>query len=237
MLHPSEGSWARALDRSRRASAAAPAAVALAAALLVSACGASAAPSNGVARLDSPSANPSDASASPAASEDYYAKALAYSVCMRQHGVTKFPDPVTDGHGSYGFQIQAGPGTGIDPNSTTFQSAQQACQSLMPPPPKGQGGQQDTQQFQEALAFSQCMRDHGVADFPDPQRGPNGGVTMQIKGGQGSDLDPNNPTFKAAQQACQSLLPGSNFGTTTGGGASGPGLGGSPASPAASSQP
>jgi hypothetical protein len=57
------------------------------------------------------------------------------------------------------------------------------------------------------LDYARCMRDHGIADFPNPE--PGGG-TIRIKtgtGGPGSDLDPNNPPFKSASEACGSLLP------------------------------
>jgi hypothetical protein len=58
----------------------------------------------------------------------------------------------------------------------------------------------------DALKFSQCMRSHGVANFPDPtMRG--GRPTIQAGGGPGSGLDPNSPQFQAAQSACQHLLP------------------------------
>jgi hypothetical protein len=53
------------------------------------------------------------------------------------------------------------------------------------------------------------MRAHGVPDFPDPV-----GNSLQIKGGPGSDLDPNSPQFVAAQKACQSLQPGGGQGGT-----------------------
>jgi hypothetical protein len=53
------------------------------------------------------------------------------------------------------------------------------------------------------LAYSECMRAHGVPDFPDPV-----GNSLQIKSGQGSDLDPNSPKMQTAQKACQSLAPG-----------------------------
>jgi hypothetical protein len=56
-------------------------------------------------------------------------------------------------------------------------------------------------------AFAKCMRSHGISDFPDPTSGPDGGVGIILNGGRGSDLDPNNPRFKAAQQGCQSLAP------------------------------
>jgi hypothetical protein len=52
---------------------------------------------------------------------------LKYSSCMRAHGITNFPDPVSNGHGV------SFPGTtGLDPHSQQFQSAQQACRSLLP---------------------------------------------------------------------------------------------------------
>ncbi|MGO9179419.1 MAG: hypothetical protein ACLQHS_09130, partial [Candidatus Limnocylindrales bacterium] len=54
------------------------------------------------------------------------------------------------------------------------------------------------------------MRAHGVPNFPDPKFS-GGGISMNLNG---SGIDPNSPTFQAAQQACQSLLPGANGGTT-----------------------
>jgi hypothetical protein len=53
------------------------------------------------------------------------------------------------------------------------------------------------------LRMSHCMRAHGITDFPDPNS--QGGIGIQVT--PGSDLDPNNPQFKAASAACQHLLP------------------------------
>jgi hypothetical protein len=51
------------------------------------------------------------------------------------------------------------------------------------------------------------MRAHGVSDFPDPNS--SGGIQIQSgPGGPGSsELDPSNPQFQSAQQACKSLQP------------------------------
>lgn len=118
-----------------------------------------------------------------------------FSGCMRKHGVTNFPDPNSQG------EIQFGSDTGIDPNSPTFKAARSACEKLLP-----NGGQptpaQQAQRQQQLLAFSKCMRAHGIKDFPDPS---NGG--LQLHSGEGSDLNPNNSQFRAAQQACQGKLP------------------------------
>jgi len=59
-------------------------------------------------------------------------------------------------------------------------------------------------QYQRALKFSQCMRAHGIAEFPDPSAG--GGI-QSSGGGPNSNLNPNNPTFSAAQKACQKYSP------------------------------
>jgi hypothetical protein len=57
-----------------------------------------------------------------------------------------------------------------------------------------------------AVAFAQCVRSHGVPDFPDPQDGH-----FLITG-----ADQDNPNFNSAVQACQHLLgPG---GASNGGG-------------------
>jgi hypothetical protein len=54
--------------------------------------------------------------------------------------------------------------------------------------------------YQQALKFSECMRAHGVSDFPDPSA--SGGIRISGNGPSGG-LNPNSPTFSAAQRACQ----------------------------------
>lgn len=54
----------------------------------------------------------------------------------------------------------------------------------------------------DPVKYSQCMRAHGVSNFPDP--GPNGGIA--INAGKGG-LDPQSAKFKAAEAACKSLAP------------------------------
>jgi hypothetical protein len=49
---------------------------------------------------------------------------LKYAGCMRSHGITNFPDPKS---GEFGFNL-----SGVDINSPQYQSAQQACLSLLP---------------------------------------------------------------------------------------------------------
>jgi hypothetical protein len=127
------------------------------------------------------------------------AVAARFSACMRKHGVSSFPDP------SSGGGITIGPGSGIDPRSPSFQSAQQACQRLLP-----NGGRPSPEQLakaqQQMLQFSACMRANGIKDFPDPTVS-GGGIQLKVRAASGSDLNPNSPTFQAAQRACQGKLP------------------------------
>ncbi|MCW6010477.1 hypothetical protein K1W54_38905 [Micromonospora sp. CPCC 205371] len=56
-------------------------------------------------------------------------KARQYSKCMRDNGVTAFPDPDPE---TGGIMLRGGPGSGLEPNSATFQAAQKACENLRP---------------------------------------------------------------------------------------------------------
>ena len=82
---------------------------------------------------------------------------VAFSQCMRNDGVTNFPDPKGGGG------IQFGPG--INPSSSAFRSARSKCKHLLPgggPP----SGPPSAQAKLAALRISQCMRRHGVTGFP-----------------------------------------------------------------------
>jgi len=66
------------------------------------------------------------------------------------------------------------------------------------------------------------MRAHGISDFPDP----NSQGQLQIKAQPGSDLDPNNPLYKAANKACQHYMPGGGKGGSYSSNGQPPGSGG-----------
>ncbi len=55
----------------------------------------------------------------------------------------------------------------------------------------------------DAMKYAQCMRAHGIPDFPDPV---NGGFQINNTN-PNSDLDPGSPTFVAADTACKALSP------------------------------
>ena len=69
----------------------------------------------------------------------------------------------------------------------------------------GSGGGSD--QFQQLVAYAQCIRQHGVPNFPDPEQGPDGQGVMRVTPG---DLGGASPAqLQKAQEACQSLAPSS----------------------------
>jgi hypothetical protein len=196
-------------------------------ALLVVGCGEGSSRS-GVARLSVSTSGGSAAhdggkSSTPESSASTQQKMVAYSQCMRSHGVAEFPEP-TEGHLFIHSSDHNGHVTGIDPESAQFQAAQKVCGKLMPeggtPSPAQQAKAQES-----ALKFSQCMRTHGVPNFPDPSFS-DGGVRMKLKAGGANGIDPEAPQFRAAQKACQSVAPGP--GGKGGPGPSGPGPKGGP---------
>jgi len=140
--------------------------------------------------------------------------ALAFSRCMRAHGISDFPDPSSQG----GIALNGGPGTDLNPSSPQFKAATNACKPLLPPQKTMNPAQQAAAKAQ-ALKYAQCMRAQGISDFPDPNS--QGGIALSPK--PGGDLDPNNPRFQAANRACQHDMPGKggSFSTNTSGGSGG----------------
>jgi hypothetical protein len=89
------------------------------------------------------------------------AQLLKYAACMRKHGVPNFPDPSAND----GFALQ------MDPSSPGFVAAQATCHKLLPgggPPGPGSATHPSAQALASMLKTSECMRRHGIYDFPDP---------------------------------------------------------------------
>jgi hypothetical protein len=125
---------------------------------------------------------------------------LAFSACMRSHGVSNFPDPTTGSNGQ--AQVQITPGTsGIDPNSPAYQAAYRACQSLLPAG-KTSGGSVSSTVRAEYLRYAGCMRSHGISNYPDPTFNGN-----SVNLGNLSGIDTNSPQYQSASNACASLNP------------------------------
>jgi len=55
------------------------------------------------------------------------------------------------------------------------------------------------------IRYADCMRSHGVTNFPDPDS--SGNISFS---GSGSGPDPQSPLFQAAEKTCAKLRPGGN---------------------------
>jgi hypothetical protein len=75
--------------------------------------------------------------------------------------------------------------------------------------PAGSGNNAAT--AQKAVQFAQCMRSHGVPEFPDP--GASGKFTID-EIANGSSLDTSTPAFTQAISACKDLEPAGFMGST-----------------------
>jgi hypothetical protein len=109
--------------------------------------------------------------------------AVAYSACMRSHGMPNFPDP-----DSKGMPGQADP-EHLGVSSSRYQAAEQACQHLLP---TGGPLQYQTQQcllfgdcpqtlLQQLLTvermYAQCTRTHGCPTGPTPRSAPRAALS------------------------------------------------------------
>lgn len=56
----------------------------------------------------------------------------------------------------------------------------------------------------QAARFAQCMREHGIKQFPDPDA--SGNLTIETVA-NGSSIDTNGAAFKQASAACKDLQP------------------------------
>ncbi|NUR59323.1 MAG: hypothetical protein HOV87_11740 [Catenulispora sp.] len=131
---------------------------------------------------------------------------------MRSHGIKDFPDP--DSQGNVKLNVD-GPGSDLDLHNPAYTAADNACKSLRPQAQQSRApGAKD-----DNLKYSQCMRSHGIKDFPDPNADGHLDIGQNAPGG---DLDPGNPQFKAAEDACKQFQPagGPGEGLDTAGGGS-----------------
>ena len=121
---------------------------------------------------------------------------LAYSRCVRAHGVPDFPDPGSGGQLSKQAVVTALRAV----SDSRAAAATGACARLNP------AGQEDpvltAQEQQDYLRAVACMRSHGITGFPDPTF-PGGRLNLQIP----SSIDTTSRQFTRAEQTCTRLIP------------------------------
>ena len=129
--------------------------------------------------------NAAAASAGPGA-DDPDAQ-LKFSRCMREQGLSWFPDP-SDGK----LAIKPPPGT----DDKKIQAAQEKCKQFLPnggEPPK-----LSAEELEKVRLYAKCMRENGLPNFPDP--GPKGELDIDVaKVGSG----PDDPSWQKAEASCK----------------------------------
>jgi hypothetical protein len=132
----------------------------------------------------------------------YLSGAIAYSQCMRSHGVPDFPDP--DGQGEFQLQaVQVHNGVttvmrDLFPSSPAFKTAQKACGSFGSAGRRVTAGQEE-QEFQMSLKAAACMRANGVQKYPDPTL-IDGVIDHNFN--PSLNINPSSPAFEQAAQKC-----------------------------------
>jgi hypothetical protein len=123
--------------------------------------------------------------------------AYKYSACMRAHGVPNFPDPhVSVGQHNASVSIAVGGPSGINPRAPAIRAANKQCQGILPTPSNAPA-QNHTREL-DLLSFAQCLRAHGLSNFPDPTS--QGQLTLQMITNAGVDL--HAPQTLTAAKAC-----------------------------------
>ena len=186
------------------AARAAAATIATAALALLAACSGS--PSSPTGSGGSP--NAAGSSSSPSA--------VAYSACIRSHGVPNFPDPGSDGGVPKGSAQQFGV------SSSQLQAARTSCQHLYPTNGGSLGaslrqceetGNCPQAMVQQALSamrrFSQCMRSHGVPNWPDPTVDSEGRPLFNVSSAGMTHQYTHSASFESKEGVCQHLVGGS----------------------------
>ncbi len=108
---------------------------------------------------------------------------LAFAKCMRSHAVPSFPD---------GPNIPDGVA-----QSPAFQSAARTCRKLLPGGAGGRGGVSESTRL-SLLKHAECMRAHGVPNYPDPNIPSHG----PFNSGPPPGIDTAAPAFTRAASAC-----------------------------------
>jgi hypothetical protein len=118
----------------------------------------------------------------------FMSEAIAYSNCMRSHGVPDFPDPDRRGR----LHMSFGPGSDLSPDSPAFQFAERVCGR----PPSEVTASQEHQQFLKGLNGAVCMRANGVLNYRDPEM-TNGKISLFF-----TPAIINSPAFRKAAKKC-----------------------------------
>jgi hypothetical protein len=124
---------------------------------------------------------------------------VSFSVCMRSHGVSDFPDPGAAIEGPYNSIGGIAIPPAIDMRSPAFQTGLGVCRSRLGAVFSRQGKPPITASLKASLiAHAQCMRTHGIPTYPDPAFPAGGGIEITDAPG----VNPQSPAYLHSQAVC-----------------------------------
>lgn len=120
--------------------------------------------------------------------------------CIREHGLSNFPDPV----------VSAGqltlPNEDEALSAPGAQAAVAACRSILdrlPPSALGEDDRPGPEDVSQLVKFAQCIREHGVPDWPDPKADGTFPLTGTAVG-----REVKSPRVQQAMDACKQYWDG-----------------------------
>jgi hypothetical protein len=149
----------------------------------------------------SETASGSTATGATSATDQRSQQAAQFVACMRQNGITNFPDPGAGG------ALSLTPESGVDIGSDSFKKAESTCRSLMPgsgeesKAPPSAAPSAVTPSAGVMATYAKCMRDNGLKNFPDLPEGKPLQLTPE------SGIDITTEEFKKAVEACKDKMP------------------------------
>jgi hypothetical protein len=128
------------------------------------------------------------------------AQPLAFSHCIRAHGVPNFPDPNSSG-------VWPKPQVEGAASNPKYSTAARACGHLLPDGGPGVAPSEavDQQIQNDMTKFAQCMRASGVSNWPDPTLDQGRAVFDP----QAAGVNTNSPQISAKVHECEHVFPAS----------------------------
>jgi len=127
---------------------------------------------------------------------------LAFSQCMRSNRLPNFPDPQATGGTKFPDAQQLGV------SSSQYQAAENNCQHLLPAGSNDEFPPAEVQQLLIGMReFSQCVRSHGVPNWPDPTNDSEGRPVFDLGAAGISRSDFHSAQVQTKITECQHLLP------------------------------
>jgi hypothetical protein len=117
---------------------------------------------------------------------------VEYAQCIRANGYAEFPDPGPDGRMMVRITTPAA--------GEQFRAAQPACADKLPRGMAAMNAPMTPERLEALLGVSACMREGGVADFPDP----NAEGTFLL----GPTVDMRSQQARDMMQTCMQSNPG-----------------------------